>query len=43
MIPVLLILVPLVGALAGFFIKDGTAARGWSLFVSILALIVSLV
>jgi NADH-quinone oxidoreductase subunit M len=43
MISVLLILVPLIGALAGFFIKNGASARSWSLFVSILALIVSLI
>ena len=43
MIPVLLILIPLVGALAGFLIKNGATARSWSLFVSILTLIVSFV
>jgi NADH-quinone oxidoreductase subunit M len=42
MIPVLLIAIPLAGRLAGFFIKNSQSARGWSLFVSLLALVVSL-
>jgi len=41
MIAVLLILVPLVAGLAGFFIKDEKAAKSWSLFASIVTLIVS--
>jgi NADH-quinone oxidoreductase subunit M len=43
MIPVLLIAIPLAGGLAGFFFKNSQSARGWSLFVSLLALVVSLV
>jgi NADH-quinone oxidoreductase subunit M len=42
MIPVLLIAIPLAGGLAGFFIKNTPSARGWSLFVSLLTLVVSL-
>ncbi len=42
MIPVLLIAIPLVGGLAGFFIKSANGGRGWSLFVSLLTLVVSL-
>jgi len=42
MIPVLLIAIPLVGGLAGFFIKNEKSARSWSLFVSLAALAVSL-
>jgi len=42
MIPVLLIAIPLAGGLAGFFIKNAQSARGWSFFVSLLALVVSL-
>jgi len=43
MIPLLLILIPLVSALAGFFIRNGRVARSWSLFTSVLTLMVSLV
>ena len=43
MIAVLLILIPLLGGLAGFFIKDEKAAKSWSLFISIAALITSIV
>ena len=42
MIPVLLIVIPLVAGMAGFFINRATTARSWSLFASILTLIVSL-
>jgi len=42
MIPVLLIAIPLVGGLAGFFIKNDKSARSWSLLVSLAALAVSL-
>lgn len=42
MIPVLLIAIPLIGGLAGFFIKNEKSARGWSLLVSLAALVVSL-
>ena len=42
MIPVLLIAIPLVGGLAGFFIKNEKSARGWSLLVSLAGLAVSL-
>lgn len=42
MIPVLLIAIPLIGGLAGFFIKNEKSARGWSLLVSFLGLAVSL-
>ncbi|HTQ28040.1 MAG TPA: NADH-quinone oxidoreductase subunit M [Puia sp.] len=41
MIPVLLILIPLVAAMAGFFIKNGATAKSWSLFASLLLLVVS--
>jgi len=41
MIAVLLILIPLIGGFAGFFIKEEKAAKSWSLFISIAALIVS--
>ena len=41
MIAVLLILIPLIGGLAGFFFKEERAARSWSLFISIAALITS--
>ncbi|HEY4062798.1 MAG TPA: NADH-quinone oxidoreductase subunit M [Puia sp.] len=43
MIPVLLILIPLAGGLFTFFFKDAKAARGWSWFISLAALAVSLV
>ena len=42
MIPVLLILVPLVSGLIGFFLRSERAAKGWALFVSLLTLVVSL-
>jgi NADH-quinone oxidoreductase subunit M len=42
MIPVLLILIPLTAALAGFFIKNASAAKTWSLLASLLVLAVSL-
>ena len=42
MVPVLLILIPLVSGLAGFFIKGPSGARGWSLFASLVTLAVSL-
>ena len=41
MVPVLLILIPLISGLLGFFIKNDNAARSWSLFSSILTLIVA--
>ncbi len=42
MISLLLIAIPLVSGLLGFFIKDARAARGWSLLASLLTLVVSL-
>jgi NADH-quinone oxidoreductase subunit M len=42
MIPVLLIVIPLVSGLAGYFIKSGNGARNWSLFSSLITLLVSL-
>jgi NADH-quinone oxidoreductase subunit M len=42
MVPVLLIGIPLLAGLIGFSLKDA-AARGWSLFASLLTLIVSLI
>ncbi|HZE84169.1 MAG TPA: NADH-quinone oxidoreductase subunit M [Puia sp.] len=42
MIPVLLIVIPLVCGLAGYFIKNENGARTWSLFSSIITLAVSL-
>ncbi len=42
MISVLLILIPLLSGLLGFFFKNGSTAKTWSLFSSILTLIVSL-
>jgi NADH-quinone oxidoreductase subunit M len=42
MIPVLLIAIPLVGGLAGFFIKNDKSARSWSLLISLAGLSVSL-
>ncbi len=41
MVPVLLIAIPLLAGLIGFFLKD-SAAKGWSLFASILTLGASL-
>ena len=43
MIPLLLIVIPIFGGLAGFFIKDAKAARTWSLLVSIVVLATSVV
>jgi NADH-quinone oxidoreductase subunit M len=43
MIPLLLIVIPVFGGLAGFFIKDAKIARTWSLLVSIVVLAVSIV
>ena len=43
MIPVLLIVIPLVTGLFGFFLKSAGSARSWSLFSSLLTLVVSLV
>jgi NADH-quinone oxidoreductase subunit M len=42
MIPVLLIVIPLVSGLVGFFIKNDKSARGWSLFASLVTLVISL-
>jgi NADH-quinone oxidoreductase subunit M len=42
MIPVLLIVIPLLSGLAGFFLKDVARARGWSLLSSLVTLAVSL-
>lgn len=42
MIPLLLIVIPIFGGLAGFFIKDARIARTWSLLVSIVVLATSL-
>ncbi|MBC7851517.1 MAG: NADH-quinone oxidoreductase subunit M [Chitinophagaceae bacterium] len=42
MIPVLLLLVPLLSGLLGFFIKEEKIARAWSLIASLLVLAVSL-
>jgi len=42
MIPVLLILVPLIGGLLTFFIKQDSSAKLWSLVISLAVLIVSL-
>ncbi|HVU54975.1 MAG TPA: NADH-quinone oxidoreductase subunit M [Puia sp.] len=42
MIPVLLIAIPLIGGLAGFFIKNDKSARSWSLLISLAALVISL-
>ena len=41
MIPVLLIAIPLLSGLAGFFIKKGNSAKNWSLFISLATLAVS--
>src|SRR4030095_6855896 len=43
MIPLLLILIPVVCGIAGFFIKDAKNARTWSLLVSLAALATSLI
>lgn len=42
MIPVLLIVVPLVSGLTGFFFRSGRGARGWALLSSLVTLAVSL-
>ena len=42
MIPVLLIAIPLLSGLAGFFIKNSNSAKNWSLFISIITLAVSI-
>ena len=42
MIPVLLIVIPLVTGLAGFFLKSGRGVRGWALLSSLVTLAVSL-
>ncbi len=41
MIPVLLIAIPLLSGLVGFFIKNGDNAKKWSLFISLATLAVS--
>jgi NADH-quinone oxidoreductase subunit M len=41
MVPVLLILIPLLGGLISFFIKNENQVRSWSLLISILSLFVS--
>jgi len=43
MIPLLLILIPVLCGLAGFFIKDARAARTWSLIVSLVILATSII
>src|SRR6478609_600296 len=43
MIPLLLIVIPIFGGIAGFFIKDAKIGRTWSLLVSIVVLATSLV
>ena len=43
MIPVLLILIPLLTGLAAFFFKQDKAIRIWSLGVSLLTLVVSII
>ena len=43
MIPLLLILIPVVCGIAGFFIKDARIGRTWSLLVSLVVLATSLV
>jgi len=42
MIPVLLILVPLLTGLAGFFLKDARTAKSWALLSSIVSLVIAL-
>jgi len=41
MVPVLLILIPLVTGLATFFFKNEKAARSWTLFASVMTLIIA--
>ena len=43
MIALLLILVPVIGGLIALFIKNENTAKGFSLFVSILTLIIALI
>ncbi|HXB43840.1 MAG TPA: NADH-quinone oxidoreductase subunit M [Puia sp.] len=43
MIPVLLIAIPLLSGLAGFFIHNSNSAKNWSLFLSLVTLAVSVV
>jgi NADH-quinone oxidoreductase subunit M len=42
MIPVLLILIPLIGGLATFFLKNDKAVRSWVLFTSLFTLVISI-
>ncbi|HYJ39076.1 MAG TPA: NADH-quinone oxidoreductase subunit M [Chitinophagaceae bacterium] len=42
MIPFLLLVIPVIGGLVGFFIKDARNARTWSLLVSLAVLVASL-
>lgn len=42
MIVLLVLLVPLIGGLVSFFLKDEKAAKGWSLFVSIVTLFIAI-
>ncbi len=42
MVPVLLILIPLLGGLASFFIKNEKAVRSWVLFASLVTLSISI-
>lgn len=41
MIPVLLIVIPLLGGLTSFFIRDAKAAKGWALLSSLITLAIS--
>src|ERR1700680_47174 len=41
MVPLFLILIPLAGGLAGFFIKNSNNAKLWSLLASVVTLLVS--
>ena len=42
MVVLLLFLIPLIGGLLTFFLKNGTTVRTWSLVISILALALTL-
>jgi len=42
MVVLLLFLIPLIGGLLTFFLKNGTTVRSWSLIISILALVLTL-
>ncbi|MFP5041390.1 complex I subunit 4 family protein [Parasediminibacterium sp. JCM 36343] len=42
MIPLLLIFIPVISALAAFFFKQGNAAKNWALFTSVITLVVAL-